>query len=202
MIFVLRMAMRELRASWRRLLFFFVCVAIGVGAIVAIRSIVQNVRGGLTREARSLIAADVLVQTNRPWDPKTRQRLDDQLGTLPIVARSESIETATMVRPQVGAAVARMVELRAVQDGFPFYGTIVLDGGRTFSHDLLRDHGVLVRPELLTQLAVKEGEAIVIGGQPFTIRGVIREELGRRAGAVSLGSRVVVGFGGAVRPGM
>ena len=56
MSFVLRMAARELRASWRRLLFFFICVAVGVGAIVALRSIVQSVRAGLTREARD--AAD------------------------------------------------------------------------------------------------------------------------------------------------
>ena len=31
MRFVVRMAVRELRASWRRLAFFFVCVAIGGG---------------------------------------------------------------------------------------------------------------------------------------------------------------------------
>ena len=31
MTFVIRMALREIRASWRRLLFFFVCVAVGVG---------------------------------------------------------------------------------------------------------------------------------------------------------------------------
>ena len=37
MRFVLKMTVRELRASWRRLVFFFVCVAIGVGAIVALR---------------------------------------------------------------------------------------------------------------------------------------------------------------------
>ena len=202
MIFVLRMAMRELRASWRRLLFFFVCVAIGVGAIVALRSIVQNVRNGLTHEARSLIAADVLVQTNRPWSAGTRQRLESQLAALPVVGRMESIETATMVRPLAGAAVARMVELRAVQEGFPFYGQIVLDGGRTFTHDLLRGHGVLVRPELLTQLAVKEGDAIVIGGQAFTVRGVILQEPGRRAGAFSLGSRVMVDYADLIGTGL
>ena len=38
MTFVLKMLARELRSSWRRLVFFFVCVAVGVGAIVAIRS--------------------------------------------------------------------------------------------------------------------------------------------------------------------
>ncbi len=35
MSFVLRMALRETRAAWKRLLFFFICLAIGVGAIVA-----------------------------------------------------------------------------------------------------------------------------------------------------------------------
>ena len=57
-----------------------------------------------------------------------------------------------MVRPDSSAAVARMVELRGVQPEYPFYGTIVLEGGRTYSHDLLSDRGALVRPELLAQL--------------------------------------------------
>ena len=35
MRFVVAMAVREMRASWRRLLFFFICLSIGVGAIVA-----------------------------------------------------------------------------------------------------------------------------------------------------------------------
>ena len=51
MTFVIRMTIRELRASWRRLLFFFVCVALGVGAIVALRSVIQNVRESMVREA-------------------------------------------------------------------------------------------------------------------------------------------------------
>ena len=54
MTFVLQMVRREIRASWRRLLFFFLCIAIGVASIVSIRSIIQNVRAGLTRETRAL----------------------------------------------------------------------------------------------------------------------------------------------------
>ncbi|MGZ8255858.1 MAG: hypothetical protein ACXWVT_13475, partial [Burkholderiaceae bacterium] len=72
MNFVLRMTARELRASWRRLLFFFICVAIGVGAIVTLRSLIQSVRAGLLGEARAMIASDVLVQSNRPWTPEVR----------------------------------------------------------------------------------------------------------------------------------
>jgi putative ABC transport system permease protein len=194
MSFVLRMAARELRSSWRRLLFFFICVAVGVGAIVALRSIVQSVRAGLTREARTLLTADVVVQTNRGWNAATRQRLDQLLADPRILERTDALETATMVRPDSNAAVARMVELRAVQAGFPLYGTIVLQDGLTYSHDLLKNRGVLVRPDLLSQFNQKVGDRIMIGGQPFTIRGVISKEPGRRAGAFSLGSRVMVDY--------
>ena len=59
------MAVREMRASWQRLLFFFVCIAIGVGAIVAIRSVIQSVRNTLTGEARSLMNADAIITSNQ-----------------------------------------------------------------------------------------------------------------------------------------
>jgi putative ABC transport system permease protein len=86
-----------------------------------------------------------------------------------------------------------MVELRAVQASFPLYGTLTLQQGR-YSHDLLRNHGVLVRPELLTQLNLNVGDALQIGTQTFTIRGVIDREPGRNVGAFSLGSRVLIDY--------
>ena len=194
MTFVIRMALREIRASWRRLLFFFACVAVGVGAIVALRSIIQSMRTGLAHEARALVGADVAILTSRAWTPEVRRDLDARLADAPILARQELIETPTMVRPETGqgAAIAKMVELLAVQPAYPFYGRIVLQDGRPYSYDLLRDHGVLVRPELLAQLGVRAGDTLVIAGRPFTIRGVISQEPGRRVGAFSFGSRVMI----------
>lgn len=192
MTFVLRMTLRELRASWRRLLFFFVCVAIGVGAIVALRSVIQNVRRSMVAEARAMMAADIRINTNRPWTPELLAIIDRELAEAPVLERTEAVETATMVRAASGGAVARMVELRAVQPAFPLYGTLELEGGAAYSHDLLRGQGVIVRPELLAQLGVAQGDQILIGGLPFTIRGVVLKEPGRRAGAFTLGSRVFI----------
>jgi putative ABC transport system permease protein len=194
MSFVLKMVARELRSSWRRLLFFFICVAIGVGAIVAMRSVIQSVRSGLMSEARAIIGADAIVQTNRPWQPDVRQRLDARLASASVLAKIEAVETATMARPETGGTTAKMVELRAVQDGFPFYGKFVLRGGKPYSHALLKGNGVLVRPDLLAHLGVAEGDRVMIGGKPFTIRGVIEQEPGRRVGAFSFGSRVLVDY--------
>ena len=195
MKFVLRMAVRETRASWRRLLFFFVCIAVGVAAIVALRSVIQNVRGVFGKEARSLIAADVLISTNRDWTPEARQTIDRRLQEAGAIEQTETIETPTMVRPaDAGRVVARMVELRAVQPVFPLYGTLDLEGGQPYSHTMLQNRGVLVRPELLTALNVRVGDQILIGKSPFTIRGVIKNEPGRRVGDFSLGPRVLIDF--------
>ena len=71
MTFILRMAGREIRASWQRLLFFFVCIAIGVGSIVALRSVIQSVRVALAGEARTLLGAD-LALSNAQMDFWTR----------------------------------------------------------------------------------------------------------------------------------
>ncbi|MFN7622642.1 MAG: hypothetical protein ACK5RS_05785, partial [Acidobacteriota bacterium] len=64
MKFSLTLAWREIRASWHRLIFFFICIAIGVGAIVSLRSLVQNPKSSVNGEARSLLTADVQVSTN------------------------------------------------------------------------------------------------------------------------------------------
>jgi putative ABC transport system permease protein len=194
MRFVLRMAVRETRAAWRRLLFFFLCIAVGVAAIVTLRSVIQSVRGVFGREAKALIAADVLISTNSGWTEDARQTIDRRLAEFGALERTESIETPTMSRPADGRVVARMVELRAVQAAFPLYGTVGLQGGQTYSHALLRDHGALVRPELLTALGLRVGDQMAIGQSRFTIRGVITTEPGRRVGGFSLGPRVLIDY--------
>ncbi len=217
MRFVVSMAVRETRASWKRLLFFFICIAIGVAAIVALRSVIQNVRDVFTQEARGLIAADVTVSTRREWTAAARQTIDRQMEVSGAEARTETIETPTMVRavedaaaPGAASRAVRMVELRAIGPEFPLYGSIGLEGGQGYSHTLLANHGALVRPELLTALDVKVGDRLGIGKAAFTIRGVITTEPGRSMGNFSLGPRVLidladvgstglVGFGSQVR---
>lgn len=188
------MAVREMRASWRRLLFFFLCISIGVGAIVTLRSVIQSARLAFSGEARAMMAADAVLFSNQlaPKDvaAKINQRLQEARATT-----LDTVELPTMVRPAGQTTKSRMVELRAVERGFPFYGTLELAGGVPFTHEMLESFGVLVRPELLSQLGLAVGDELVIGSHEFTIRGVIESEPGRRLGAFSLGPRVFVDIG-------
>ena len=192
MRFIAVMAAREMRASWRRLIFFFVCIAVGVGAIVALRSVIQSVRGALARETRALIASDVLVSSNSPFAQPVRDVIAAEQAAGRVAEVTEATEIATMVRPAARATTAtKMVELRAVQPSFPYYGTLTLREG-TYSHALLAGRGTLVRPELLAQLDLRVGDALLIGKETFQIRGVIATEPGRSLGAFSLGPRVLI----------
>ena len=192
MTFVLRMALREIRASWHRLLFFFLCIAIGVGSIVALRSVIQSVRTALSGEARSMLGADVVLNSNRPWTPAVLETLLAEERAGRVTTRSDAAEIPTMVRPADPAKVAtRMVELRAVGPEFPLYGTLTLSEG-AYSHALLEGQGAIVRPELLALFGLEVGDSILIGTEPFEIRGVITSEPGRRIGAFTLGPRVMI----------
>ena len=195
-MFVIRMAWREMRWSWRRLLFFFLCLSVGVASIVTLRSVVQSVRAALRAEARTLLGADLALSTSGPWTPEAQRAIGTLAPSGPGVTRLDTVETLTMVRPANEAkAVSRLVELLGVGREYPLYGSLELEGGQPYSHALLAGRGVLVRPELLAQLDVAVGDEVIIGDARFTIRGVVLAEPGRRAGAFSFGTRVFVDGG-------
>ena len=195
MTFVLAMVWRELRATWHRLLFFFLCVAIGVGGIVAIRSLVQNVRSALASEARSLTAGDVYLRSDQPWSQEARGAIASRLDGIPDLAVTETVDTVTMARVAPGSnGQAKVVEVRAVQSAFPFYGRFVLESGKEYSSMLLDERGALVGSEVLTQLGISVGDAIAIGTIEFQIRDVIVTEPGRQLGGFSFGPRVIIAY--------
>jgi len=86
----------------------------------------------------------------------------------------------------------KVVEVRGVQDAFPFYGRFDLESGNSYVPTLLEQRGALVGGELLTQLDVQVGDTVVLGNGEFTIRDVIISEPGRQLGGFSFGPRVLV----------
>jgi putative ABC transport system permease protein len=203
MRFVLRMARREIRASWRRLLFFFLCISVGVAAMISLRSLVASVSGALVKESKTLTAADVLIQSDRPFSENARFIIEQKLSKHGALGITHSIEATAMARPEDDESkVATMVELRAVEAAFPFYGRMELGGGTVYAHGLLENRGALVRPELLTRLGLEVGDLIRIGEASFEIRGVIVREAGRSLSLFTLGPRVFIDYRDAEATGL
>jgi putative ABC transport system permease protein len=189
--FIFQMARREIRASWRRLLFFFLCIGIGVGSVIALRSIIQNASRSVAGEARVLLTADVQIDSTRQWKPESLAAIDRIARTPSVEARTETIESNTMVRAAGSGEGTLMVELKGVDPPFPLYGDFKLADGKPFNHSLLENDGAIVAPLLLERLNVRTGDRIKIGESDFEIRGVIEQEPGS-GGGFRLGPRVFI----------
>ncbi|HEX8501187.1 MAG TPA: FtsX-like permease family protein [Pyrinomonadaceae bacterium] len=192
MKFIFNLARRELRASWRRLLFFFLCIGVGVGSIVALRSMIQSLNRAVAGEARALMTADVQAETTREWPADALARIG-RIARPPLAeARTETVEAPTMLRPADAAREgALMVELKGVERGFPLYGEFLLEDGRPFDFALVEGGGAVVAPLLLERLGMRVGDRVRVGEREFEIRGVTRQEPGS-GGGFRLGPRVFV----------
>jgi putative ABC transport system permease protein len=190
--FIFNLAWRELRSSWRRLLFFFLCIGIGVGSIVALRSMIQSLNRAVAGEARALMTADVQAETTREWTAEALAKIG-RIAQPPLVeARTETVEAPTMLRPADSAREgALMVEVKGVDKGFPLYGDFRLEDGRDFDFALVERGGAVVAPLLLERLSLRVGDRVRIGEKEFEIRGVTKQEPGSGDG-FRLGPRVFV----------
>jgi putative ABC transport system permease protein len=192
MKFIWRMARREIRSSWKRLLFFFLCIGIGVGAIVALRSTIQNVNAAMVAEARNILTADVQIDSSREMNEATRAVVGRIAASRGVDAQTQTTEAATMLRPAAEASEgALMVELKGIEAPYPLYGEFKLAGGETFTHALLADNGVVVAASLLERLSLRVGDEVKIGNSTFQIRGVIAQEPGA-TGGFRIGPRVFI----------
>jgi putative ABC transport system permease protein len=186
------MARREIRSSWRRLLFFFLCIGIGVGSIVALRSTIQQVNRTVAGEARQLLTADVQVDSTREWKPESLAVIERTARPPLVLERTETIEANTMARPATASSEgAMMVELKGIEPSFPLYGDFRLADGRRFDYSVVAGGGALVAPLLLERLRLNVGDRIKIGESTFEIRGVIEREPGS-GGGFRLGPRVFI----------
>lgn len=202
MKFILNMAWREMRASWRRLSLFFLCIAIGVGSIVSLRSLVQKMRAAVGRDARVMYACDVQVGSNQPWKPEVEAVVERYFDSPLVAAHTEVIGTQTMIRSVKDPnAPPIMVLLLGVQEQYPLYGEIQLMDGARYAHSMLRGYGILLTSGLMTQLGLKIGDEVNLGLLTFTVRGAIENMPGYGVNSRPL-PRVVVDYADAPEAGL
>ncbi len=184
--FVSRMAWRETRAAWRQFTYFFVCIALGVTALVGVGLFAVNLERAIQREARSLMAADVELRTTRPLTPEAEAILMklDSRG----IARMQVSELVAMAAVPSGT---QLVELKAVEPGYPFYGKLRADPEDALATLFTGAHA-LAEATLLIRLNLEVGDTLRIGHAEFRITGVLKKEPDRAAGAFSFGPRVLI----------
>ncbi len=202
--FSFKMAWRETRAAWRHFLYFMACIAIGVGGVVGVSLFGSNVERAVTREARGLLGGDIEIRlSHQPGEQAAAAFLSLEERGVVINHASELVAMVSVTGAESSAASVKtlLVELKAVENGYPLYGTIRYEpegslgsllGEREAAGCLPTCHGALVQESFLIQMDVQPGARIKIGDAVFIIAGVIQKEPDRMANMFSIGPRILI----------
>src|SRR6186997_109351 len=112
------MAWRDSRRNRSRLLLFISSIILGIAALVAIYSLSDNLRRDIDKQAATLIGADLEISGNKPATPAI-QKLIDSLDT----RNSQERRFASMIY-FLNNGGTRLVQIRALQGEFPYYGEL------------------------------------------------------------------------------
>ena len=185
-----RFARRELRGGIRGFRIFLGCLTLGVVAIAAVGSISAAVVNGLQRDARVILGGDVTLRLlHRPATPDQLAWLDQHAAAV-----SESVEMRAMARA-LGGARPQLVELKAVDDAYPLYGTLEVAPARPRADLFGRRDGVpgaVIERSLAVRLDLKTGDRVRIGDGTFEVRALIVREPDRGVSAIDFGPRVMI----------
>ena len=186
MNFILKMAWRDTRASRRRLLLFSLAIVLGVAALVAVGSLRNNLSRAIEDQTKTLLGADLTV-TSRAKLGEDAQQFVNGLGG---EQAREIAFNSMLVLPSAGGQT-RLVQVRAIQGVFPFYGkfdTVPADAHASLQAGL---HAIL-EESLMVQFALKPGDKVKLGSAEFTVTGGLLAVPGESAAVATMAPRVFI----------
>lgn len=185
---LLRLAWKESRTARRRLALYMSSIALGVTALVAIDSFAENVTRSIREQSRTLLGGDLALETRAAFPASVDSLLDSLAATGIKSARLTSLASMALAPASGGT---RLVQLRAITPGYPFYGAIESVPATAFAR--LHDESVaLVDPSLLVSLDAKLGDSLKLGDKMFLIAGTLGNVPGDAAITGVIGPRVYV----------
>lgn len=199
--FVVGLAWRETCGAWRHFGYFLACVTLGVSALVGVGSFADSLERTVARSAKSLMGGDVEIRSTQPLPDDAGALAPSLPGGRPAVTRVREL----VAMAQAGPGESQLVELKAVEPGYPLYGALVTDPPARLE-TLIGGGRALVHDALLARLHLRVGDRLRIGDALLTIAGRIVTEPDRAVGVFSLGPRVMIASEdldrtGLVRPG-
>lgn len=182
---LLKMAWRDSRKSRSRLFLFISSIILGIGVLVAIYSLSYNVKKDIDEQAKTLIGADLSIESNRLPKPEMQKMLDS-LGA----KRSQERTFASMAL-FVKTGGTRLVQIRALNGDYPYYGGLETSPAAA-SRGFRKKQQALVDKTLMLQFDAKVGDSIKVGEISFEIAGILNKAPGRTGIATTVAPAVYI----------
>jgi len=168
---ILSMAWRDSRGSRKRLALYLSAMVLGVAALVAIQGFGDNLTRTVDREAKTLLGADLRLESDEPFSDSTEVLIDSIGGT-----QSRRLALGSMAYfPKTDGT--RLVAIRAVEGGYPFYGALQTrpDSAAARYQD---GRNALVSGTLMRQFDAEVGDSVRVGTVTYQIAGEIEKAPG------------------------
>nr|WP_314543921.1 FtsX-like permease family protein [uncultured Massilia sp.] len=190
----LRMTARDWRAGELR--FLLVALVVAVAALSAVGFFVDRMRSGLTRDARQLLGADLLVNADQPLPAPWREEAQRRGLVL-----ADTVTFPSMAQAGQGDdSQALLSSVKAVSSGYPLRGQLRTTTSPEDASEALGDAAggvpapgtVWVDVNLLPPLKVKVGSSVQLGDKTFRIARLIATEPDRGASFSNFAPRVML----------
>lgn len=173
------MAWRDSRRNRSRLFLFVSSIILGIAALVAISSFGENLQTDINKEAKKLLGADLVVESNHPMPDSINEKIKYIEAE-----RSDMASFASMIYlPKTDDT--RMAQINALEGNYPYYGefsTAPSGAHQSFK----KGQKALVEKTIMVQFGLERGDSIKVGNVTFEIEGQLNTAPGRSgfAGAV------------------
>jgi putative ABC transport system permease protein len=171
-----RHSLKELKNNRRFCVLFILNLSLGLSGLLTIEGFKMSLDQKVKAQSRQVLGGDFGVTARRPLTDDELRAIESNIqGEF---KKIEVVEVFSMVAGQDRRS--RLVQIKAISSGFPFYGAIDLsDYGSADQQafdQLHKDGGVWVYPELQKQLNLSTGDELYIGESTFRVKSFVRSD--------------------------
>lgn len=178
-----QMAWRESRSRRARLLLFGSSIVLGIAALIAITAFRDSLLKAVDEQAKSLLGADLVIAGRAQFGAEEDALLKEMGGR-----QSRETDLSSMILfPTRGGT--RLVQVRAVQGDFPFYGSLETEPAEAAAA-WRQSGGALVEETLLAQYGAQVGDPVKIGALTTRVVGRLKRVPGDTLAFATLAPRV------------
>ncbi|TGL67771.1 ABC transporter permease [Leptospira levettii] len=164
---------RELFSRFRYSILIVVSITLGVGSVIGIHSYKDNTANVIRKEAKSIMGADLALQSPQEITNSAKDLLKNRL---PVGAKtSASIQFLSMISNESGSENS-LSFIKGIETGYPFYGEMKTEPENAYRN--LKPNQVLLDPTLVENLKLKLGDRVRLGDSLLVLAGVVLKEPG------------------------
>lgn len=187
----LRLIIREFRGSKRLTWLFILNLTIGLIGFIVLDGFKRDFNRILSEASRTMLTADLRVSARRALSSEEVAKLQKALPASAEITKVISLYSMIAV-----GADSHLVQVRAINQGFPFYGHLLLaQNGKittNFPEGFFGEPLAIIADSLAQQLELAIGDVFKLGALEYRIADVLLDESAVSWGGATLAPRIYV----------